>query len=341
LSATVNQGTRRHAGALVELLVRNTVLVAAAAVFVAFSLASSKFAGASNLRNIAIEGSGSAVMAVGMTFVIITAGIDLSVGAILFLSTAGAAELFVHGLPVVWAPLVAVLFGVGLGALNGASIAFVAINPLIVTLATLNLYRGLGGHLTGFTTVYLPHAMTLLGNTTVAAVPTPIVVATGVALAGGLVLRATVFGRYVQAIGTNSEAARNLGLPVRRVLVGVYAISGLTAAVAGLIENGRLGALQPTVGLGEELTVITAVVLGGTSLFGGKGSIVGSLLGVALLQMVADGLVLARISPYVFDMLRASVLIVAVLVGTYKAGSLRSLPIGGRRRLEVGPPRGV
>jgi ribose transport system permease protein len=220
---------------------------------------------------------------------------------------------------------------------NGASIAFATINPLIVTLATLNLYRGLGGHLTGFTTVYLPPRMTMFGTATVASVPAPIIVAAFVALAGALVLRRTVFGRYVQAIGANAEAARNLGLPVRRVLVGVYAISGLTAALAGLIENGRLGALQPTVGLGEELTVITAVVLGGTSLFGGKGSILGSLLGVALLQMVADGLVLARISPYVFDMLRASVLIVAVLVGTSRARRLRAVPIGRRRRLGVGP----
>jgi ribose/xylose/arabinose/galactoside ABC-type transport system permease subunit len=262
-----------------------------------------------------------------MTFVIITAGIDLSVGATLFLSTAGAAELFVHGMPLVWAPLVAVLFGVFLGAFNGASIAFVAIPPLIVTLATLNLYRGIGGHLTGFTTVYLPPTMAVLGTTTVASIPTPVIVAAAVALLGGLLLRGTVFGRYVQAVGANPEGARELGLPVRRVIVGVYAISGLTAALAGLIENGRLGALQPTVGLGEELTVITAVVLGGTSLFGGKGSILGSLLGVALLQMVADGLVLAQISPYVFDMLRASVLIVAVLFGTSRGrGGFRIFP---------------
>ncbi len=337
MSASATDATRRHAGSLGEAILRNTVLLAAAVVFVAFSLASSKFASGSNLRNIAIQGAGSAVMAVGMTFVIITAGIDLSVGAILFLSTAGAAELFAHGVPVAWAPLLAVLFGLGLGAVNGASIAFVAINPLIVTLATLNLYRGLGGHLTGFTTVYLPSGMTMFGTTTVASIPAPIIVAVVVALAGGLVLRRTVFGRHVQAIGANAEAARNLGLPVRRVLVCVYAISGLTAALAGLIENGRLGALQPTVGIGEELTVITAVVLGGTSLFGGKGSILGSLLGVALLQMVADGLVLARISPYVFDMLRASVLIVAVLIGTSRARGLRALPIARQRRLEVGP----
>jgi ribose transport system permease protein len=320
-----------------ELLVRNPVLLAVAVVFVAFSLASDNFASGSNLRNIAIQGAGSAVMAVGMTFVIITAGIDLSVGAILFLSSAGAAELFAQGLPVLWVPVVAVLFGLGLGAFNGASIAFVGINPLIVTLATLNLYRGLGGHLTGFTTVYLPPRMTMFGTGTVASIPAPIIVMVVVAVTGGLVLRRTVYGRYVQAIGANSEAARNLGLPVRRVLVGVYAISGLTAALAGLIENGRLGAVQPTVGLGEELTVITAVVLGGTSLSGGKGSILGSLLGVALLQMVADGLVLARISPYVFDMLRASVLIVAVLVGTSKARGPRAFPSGRRRRLEVGP----
>ena len=183
-------------------------------------------------------------------------------------------------------------------------------------LATLNLYRGIGGHLTQFTTTFLPPQLQTLGTSTVGSVPTPIIVTIVVALLGALVLRVTVFGRYVQAIGANPEAARELGLPVRWVLIGVYSIGGLTAALAGLIENGRLSALQPTVGLGEELTVITAVVLGGTSLFGGKGSIFGSLVGVAILQMVADGLVLANLSPYIFDMLRASVLLGAFLAGT-------------------------
>jgi ribose/xylose/arabinose/galactoside ABC-type transport system permease subunit len=312
LSASATGATRRHAGSLGEAILRNTVLLAAAVVFVAFSLASSKFASGSNLRNIAIQGAGSAVMAVGMTFVIITAGIDLSVGATLFLSTAGAAELFAHGVPVVWAPLLAVLFGLGLGAVNGASIAFVAINPLIVTLATLNLYRGLGGHLTGFTTVYLPSGMTMFGTTTVASIPAPIIVAVVVALAGGLVLRRTVFGRHVQAIGANAEAARNLGLPVRRVLVCVYAISGLTAALAGLIENGRLGALQPTVGIGEELTVITAVVLGGTSLFGGIGTVLGSVVGVFIPVVLQNGFVITGVEPFWRDVAVGAVLIAAV-----------------------------
>src|SRR5712692_9890024 len=305
---------RRHVASAV--LSRNAALLAAGLVFVAFSFSSSQFATGSNIRNIAIEGANSAVMAVGMTFVIMTAGIDLSVGAILFLSTVGATELSVHGMPAELAPLIAVLLGVILGAVNGATVAYIAISPLIVTLATLNLYRGIGGHLTQFTTTFLPPQLQTLGTSTVGSVPTPIIVTIVVALLGALVLRVTVFGRYVQAIGANPEAARELGLPVRWVLIGVYSIGGLTAALAGLIENGRLSALQPTVGLGEELTVITAVVLGGTSLFGGKGSIFGSLVGVAILQMVADGLVLANLSPYIFDMLRASVLLGAVLAGT-------------------------
>lgn len=328
MSASPVPARRYGAGSLLS---RNAALLAALLVFAAFSLSSSQFATGSNIRNMAIEGANSAVMAVGMTFVIMTAGIDLSVGAILFLSTAAATELFVHGMPAAWAPLIAVLVGVILGAINGATVAYIAISPLIVTLATLNLYRGIGGHLTQFTTTFLPPQMQTLGTSTVGSVPTPIIVMVVVAVLGALLLRATVFGRYVQAIGSNPDAARELGLPVRSVLIGVYGISGLTAGLAGLIENGRLNALQPTVGLGEEFTVITAVVLGGTSLFGGKGSIFGSLLGVAILQMVADGLVLANLSPYIFDMLRASVLLAAVLAGTLQG---RGLPLGwlGRRR---------
>jgi simple sugar transport system permease protein len=141
----------------------------------------------------------------------------------------------------------------------------------------------------------------------------------------------------VQAVGSNPEAAREAGLPVRSVLISVYAISGLTAGIAGLIENGRLGAVQPTVGTGEELTVITGVVLGGASLFGGRGSIVGSLLGVATLQMVADGLVLAHLSPYLFDMLRACVLLVAVLLVTLRGRKLRIGGLGRRLGWGVTP----
>jgi len=321
-------------GSAGALLVRSAVLLAAVIVFVAFSLASSKFATGANLRNIAVEGAGSAVMAVGMTFVIMTAGIDISIGAMLFLSSAAASELFTKGVPAVWIPLLAVLFGLLLGAVNGVTVGYLSMNPLIVTLATLNLYRGVAGHLTKFSTVYLPSQAQALGTSHIGSIPTPIVVATAVALAGIFLLRATVFGRYVQAVGSNAHAARELGLPVRWVLVSVYAISGLTAGLAGLIENGRLGAVQPTVGTGEELTVITAVVLGGASLFGGRGSIVGSLLGVLILEMVADGLVLAHLSPYLFDIIRASVLLAAVLLAMAQGRLQR--PLGGARRLRWG-----
>jgi len=158
----------------------------------------------------------------------------------------------------------------------------------------------------------------------------PVLVAVLVVVAGVMVLGRTVFGRYVQAVGSSQSSAEGAGLPVRPVIVGAYTVAGLLAGVAALIQTARLGAVQPSIGQGYELTVITAVVLGGTSLFGGRGSVGGSVLGALVLTTVQTGLVYANASPYLFDIIRGGVLLAAVLAaGTRWRATL--LPARRRR----------
>lgn len=294
-----------------ELLLRRSVLVASFGLFALFSVLSPQFATVANVENIGVQAAVVAIVAVGMTFVILTAGIDLSVGGIVFLTAAIVTDLDAGMNPVLLSLLVAVA-AAGMGLVNGLAIGRFGISALIVTLATQSLYRGIAGRLTGLQRIPIPGPLTTLGLGTVGGIPDPIFVMAAVALVGYIIYRWTVFGRYVQAIGSNRDAAIDMGLPVRRVIVATYVLTGLFTGIAALVSIGQLGSVEPDTGIGLELTVITAVVLGGTSLFGGRGSIVGSLLGAAILTIVSNGLVLIGASPYIFDMIRAIVLIVAV-----------------------------
>jgi len=271
------------------------------------------FATVANFRNIAVQASPLIVAAVGMTYVIMTAGIDLSVGSMLFLAAAIESSQVVVGRPtaVVFAAICAA--GVLMGLLNGLAVALTRVPALIATLATMQVFRGAGGHITGQQNIDLPAKLRGIGTGSLLGVPTPVLLAAAVALGGGFVFSRTTFGRHVQAVGSDFGAAVEAGLPVRRVIVGAYALAGLLAAVASLTQTARLGAVQPSIGQGYELTVITAVVLGGTSLFGGRGSIGGTVLGALILTTVQTGLVFSGASPYVFDIVRGGVLLAAVL----------------------------
>jgi ribose/xylose/arabinose/galactoside ABC-type transport system permease subunit len=271
------------------------------------------FATVANVRNIAIQSSPLVIAAVGMTYVIMTAGIDLSVGSMLFLASAiESSRVIVGNSPAVVFGVICAT-GVLMGLLNGLAVALTRVPALIVTLATMQVFRGAGGHITGQQNIDLPAKLRGIGTGNLLGVPTPVLLAVAVALGGGYVFSRTTFGRYVQAVGSNPDAALDAGLPVRRVLVGAYALAGLLAAVASLTQTARLGAVQPSIGQGYELTVITAVVLGGTSLFGGRGSIGGTVTGALILTAVQTGLVFSGASPYVFDIVRGGVLLAAVL----------------------------
>jgi Ribose/xylose/arabinose/galactoside ABC-type transport systems, permease components len=290
------------------------IYVAFGLLLVALAVVSPVFATPSNLFNVALQSSINALLAFGMTFVILTAGIDLSVGSLLALSGALAGGLMVAGdLPWPLAALVGLGAGTLLGAINGIAITAFRIPPFIATLAMLSIGRGLTQLYTGgrpFTG--LDPAFSQLGQGEIGPVPIPVLVMVVVVSAGWIVLRFSVFGRYVYAIGSNPEAARLAGVPVAAVLIAVYAISGLLAGLGGLVITARLSSAQPTVGAGFELDAIAAVVVGGMSLSGGEGSIIRSLIGALIIGVLNNGLNLLNVDPFVQPVVKGLVILVAV-----------------------------
>jgi ribose/xylose/arabinose/galactoside ABC-type transport system permease subunit len=291
----------------------------------------SGFGTTANLRNIAIQASPLIIAAVGATFVIMTAGIDLSVGSMLFLAAAIESSQALISAPTGAVFLAIAAAGLLMGLLNGVAVALTPVPALIVTLASMQAFRGAGGHITGQQNIDLPAHLRGIGTGSLLGVPAPVLLAAATAIVGGMVFSRTVFGRYTQAVGSNRAAALDAGLPVRAVTVGAYALAGLLAAVASLTQTARLGAVQPSIGDGYELTVITAVVLGGTSLFGGRGSITGTVLGALVLTTAQTGLVFSGASPYVFDIVRGGVLLTAVIAaGTRWRHLAQTLRLPGR-----------
>jgi ribose/xylose/arabinose/galactoside ABC-type transport system permease subunit len=300
------------------------LIVAGIALFILFSILQPNFRTLPNLSNIASQASVLLIAATGMTFIILTAGIDLSVGALVYLGGA-LATTALSGFPPLVILIAVPLLTMLLGWFNGAIVAFIGVPAMIVTLATLQVFRGLGDRLTQQQTLLVPANLQIAGHGTVLGIPTPFIIAIAVLLLGVFVLRRTVFGRRVRAIGSSRSAALNAGMPIKTDLQLVYAIGGLLAGVAATVQIGQLGAVQPTLGSGFELTVITAVVLGGTSLSGGSGGILGTALGAIVLTMVEDGLVLVGASPYIFDIVRGAVLLVALIAGRVPQRIARSL----------------
>ena len=310
-----------------------------------FSQLSPAFLKFRNLQNIAAQASVTGIMAAGMTFVIMTAGIDISVGATIYLSLVLANEIALKSMTPFVVYLVyplSVVLGAFLGLVNGLLRDLLRINPLVTTLATYIIYRGMATHITRAKDIHPPGSARFFGIGDLGGVPMPIVIVLVVALVSALVLRYTRFGRYVLAIGASPASAYQSGLPVRRVLVAVYVIAGACAGLGGLVLLGRVGAVQNDMGIGIEFTVITAVVLGGTQLSGGRGSVVGSLLGAVLLIMINNGLNIVRASPYIYDILRGSVLVGAVfldrLSAVQRAGAWSQLRSG---RLRAGRSDGA
>jgi ribose/xylose/arabinose/galactoside ABC-type transport system permease subunit len=269
-----------------------------------------------NLLNVLRQNSMLGLVALGMTFVILTGGIDLSVGAVLAVAGVVAANLADRGL------LVALVAGVAAGALlgltNGVVITKARIQPFIVTLAMLIAARGAALAATGEESVSvnrLASGFTWLGRGEIGFLPVPVLVLALAYLGGWAVLRYTRFGRYVYAIGDNAEAARLMGLKVDRVLIGTYALSGALAGLAGVILAARLGAGQPVAGTGWELDAIAAVVVGGTLLTGGQGGAGSTLIGVLLLGVIFNLFNLeGTISPWWQWVLRGLFLLAVVVV---------------------------
>jgi ribose transport system permease protein len=270
-----------------------------------------------NLLNVAQQTSINAVVAVGMTFVILSGGIDLSVGSIVALSgvALGAALQNGQALPVALA--VAVGTGVMCGMVNGTLISWGGLPPFIVTLGMMSVARGAalvfteGRPVSGF-----EPAFRSIATGEVAGVPAPVVATLAVYLVAHVVLTRTTFGRYVYAIGGNEEATRLSGVPVRLHKTMIYAVAGLASAVAAVILTARLNSAQPIAGMMYELDAIAATVIGGTSLMGGEGSLAGTLVGALIMGVLRNGLNLLGVSSFVQQIVIGAVIIGAVLVDT-------------------------
>ena len=281
-----------------EFLAENGALVGLVLVALVMFIATPKFLTTQNLLNVGVQAAVTAILAFGMTFVIVTAGIDLSVGSLAALSAICAGwAVSTGGLPGWLALIVGPLVGLIAGAVSGVAIAYGKLPAFIATLAMLAIARGLTLVVSGGRPIEMPGAVTWLGAN-LGPVPVPIVVMIVTALITSFILTRTVFGRSLYAIGGNEEAARLAGLPVKRTTAAVYALSGLFAAIAGLVLAGRLASAQPQAAAGYELDAIAAVVIGGASLSGGVGKASGTLIGALVLAVIRNGLNLLNVTAF-------------------------------------------
>lgn len=296
-------------------------------VFVYLSFASPRFLTGDNLFNLGSQTAVTAIIAMGMTLVIITAGIDLSVGSVSALAgVVGVQAMAQFGLPLFPAILVGILIGAIAGMVNGSLITLTGIAPFIATLGMMSVARGVLDIETNAVAVYgVPDSFQLLGQGQIGPVPIPVIAIVVVAVLGYFVLTRTRLGRHAYAIGSNQEAARLSGIPVKRVLVYVYTIGGGLAGFAGMIAMSRVNSGQPNFGIGLELDVIAAAVIGGASLFGGQGTIGGTLIGAFLIALIRNGAVLLDINLFVQTVVIGVVIWLAVMWDRFRRRKLQSV----------------
>lgn len=286
---------------------------------VALTFVSDRFLSFDNLANIGRQVSINAIIATGMTLVIITGGIDLSVGAVMTLAMTFGAGAMLAGAPVPAAIALALLTGLGCGALNGVLIAYARLPAIIVTLATMEIPRGIALLYTGgYPLTGLPADFAGLGRGEVFGLHVPTMVMLVVVVLAFLFLTRSVPGRAFYALGGNEEAARLAGVPVKRYKLLAYSLSGFTAALAGVVLASRLMSGQPNAGIGFELDAIAAVVLGGAAINGGRGSIIGTLIGAVTLGVLNNGLNLMSVSPYLQKVLKGVIILLAIGAGALK-----------------------
>ncbi|TVQ33993.1 MAG: ABC transporter permease [Geminicoccaceae bacterium] len=283
-----------------------------------FATQTDAFLSSTNLLNLLRQAAPLIIVAVAMTFVITTGGIDLSVGSTVALVNALAAILLREEIPWPAVVLLMLMTGAVIGLIQGWFIAYEGIPAFIVTLAGLSILRGIALLMTqGFS---IPISRDLwfiqLGRGWVFGVPLPAIIAVVVVMAGWIALTKMRFGRYVTAIGANAEAARRAGIDIRRRIQMTYVLTGTAAAMAGLIIAARLGSGSSNAAVAFELEVIAAVVLGGTSLMGGRGTIVGTVLGALTMAVIGNGLILAHISPFFTQIVTGLIILAAIWLNT-------------------------
>lgn len=278
-----------------------------------FTVASSNFLTTTNVMNILRQVSIIGILSVGMTYVILTGGIDLSVGGVMAVSGVIAAKLMISGYPIVISCLAAILVGVIVGIINAYFTHKYNLNPMIVTLATLQILKGISYLITNGIPVYgFDASYKVIGQGYIGIVPVPVIIMIIIYLIGYYFLSKTSFGLEVYSIGGNIEASRLSGVNIRKTRYIAYIICSVLASVAGLVLLSRVNTAQPDAGFGYEMDVITAVVLGGVSMSGGEGSLIGVLGGVLATGILSNGMLLLGISEYVQWITKGVVLLLAV-----------------------------
>jgi ribose transport system permease protein len=284
------------------------------------------FMTSNNWLNIARQASFNAILGIGMTFVILTAGIDLSVGSMVAVSSVVGGLLIIDQGWSMWPAVVAMLVAGGLcGLFNGLIITLGKIPPFIVTLGTMQVFRGLALQLTNgqpiFDITKVQPEFDIWGTRNFGGIPSPVIITAVVFVIGFLILRYTRLGLYTYAIGGNEQATRFSGVNIDRYKLAVYTLMGLAAGIAGVMLTSRLNSAQPNVANGAELDAIAAVVIGGTSLFGGEGTIIGTIIGALLMAVIRNGLTLMHVTAFYQQIVIGIVIILAVLIDRLRRGS--------------------
>ena len=311
--------TTGSAPALRRALLNNGALSALVVLAVVMSFLSGDFLATQNLLNVGVQAAVTAILAFGVTFVIVSAGIDLSVGSVAALSATVLAWTATNqGLPVWIAVLLAIGTGVVCGLVSGALISFGKLPPFIATLAMLSVGRGLALVISQGSPIAFPDSVSNLGTTIGGWLPVPVLVMIVMGLITAVILNRTYIGRTMYAIGGNEEAARLSGIRVKRQKLVIYALAGGFAAVAGIVLASRLASAQPQAAYGYELDAIAAVVIGGASLSGGVGKASGTLIGALILAVLRNGLNLLSVSAFWQQVVIGVVIALAVLLDTLR-----------------------
>ena len=298
------------------------VLIGLLVLAVILSILTPLFLTIDNLLNVALQSATYILVATGMTFVVVTGGIDLSVGSIAALAGVVMALAMKAGVNPGISVFLGLIVGIVCGLLNGLLVAKANLPPFIVTLATMSVIRGLALILTGGIPIYgFPAAFRWLGTGRVGVIPVAALISLLIAALGGLIFKKTKIGHYATAIGDNEEATRLCGINVSKYKALVYVISGLTAAMAAVIITGRLNTAEPLAGYMIEMDAVAAVVMGGTSLAGGKGSILGTTLGALLMGVMRNGLNLMSVQSNYQQLAMGAIILIAVLLDKIRGKS--------------------
>lgn len=295
------------------LILQNAPYILFVVLLVVFGLMSDRFVALANFRNIIIQAAPIAILAIGMTFVLLTGQIDLSIGGSMYL-TASVIALYLPEAPWPVGLAAVIVMGGIIGAINGGVVTRFGIASFIVTLATLFILRGIAMYLSNTRTLMFQDQILTLNRATVLGIPSAIFAFLVVFAVAWMILHQTAFGRQVYAVGGDPEAARKAGLPVARIVFICFVIAGICAGVGGFVSITQIGAVGPKYGDQIEFSAIAAAVLGGVSLFGGRGSVTGTVFGAILIKTVQNGLNIINADPYIYPLVTAAIIFLAVAI---------------------------